>query len=90
MRCVNEDSGRKGFGAKKEERLKIYLDLRVICTQTTVDNILNKQALETSYSSNTPFMSKEMWTNNDLASALLMVSGEWPVASIANTELRGV
>lgn len=61
-----------------------------ICTQTTVDNILNKQALETSYSSNTPFMSKEMWTNNDLASALLMVSGEWPVASIANTELRGV
>lgn len=41
-------------------RLKIYLDLGVICTQITVNKTLNKQALETSYSSNIPFMSKEM------------------------------
>lgn len=42
------------------EGLEIYLDLGVICTETRVVNILNKQAPGTSYSPSIPFMSKEM------------------------------
>lgn len=69
------------------ERLKISLDLGVICTEITVDDILNKVAPEASYSSNTNLCQKKCkltW----LGICPLVVSGEWPVGSIANIELR--